>query len=81
MNAIRSESFTFFVDDLFVFGIVSSEEGDCLLHIKSIFKTLVDLPLVITGLSQDKRGRVRRETAVVHGVESTRATCCCCVKK
>lgn len=81
MNAIRSESITFFVDDLFVVGIVSSQEGDSLLHFKSIFKTLVNLPFVVACLSKNKRGGVGRETAIVYRVEGTCSTCCCCVKK
>lgn len=81
MNAIRSESITFFVDNLFVFGIVCSQEGDCLLHFKSIFKTLVNLPFVIACLSKNKRGGVGRESAIVHRVEGTCSTCCCCVEK
>lgn len=64
--AIRSHSFTFFVDDLFVLGVVGPEEGDGLLHLERVLESLVHLPLVVAGLRQNEGGGVGREAAVVH---------------
>lgn len=59
MNAIRSHSITFFVDNLLVFRIVGPEEGNGLLHFKSIFEALINLPLVVALLSKNEGSGVR----------------------
>ncbi len=81
MNAIRSHSITFFVDNLFVFRVVSPEEWYCLLHFKCIFEALINLPLIITLLSKNEGCRVRWETAVVRRIECTSTTGCGRIEK
>lgn len=59
MNAKRSHSITFLVNNLLVLLVICSEEGNSLLHIEGVFESLINLPFVIALLSKDEWRRVR----------------------
>ena len=75
MDAIRSYSITFLVDDLLVLVIIGPQEGDGLLHVEGVLESLVNLPLVVPLLRQYEGcrvGRVGARVARVEGAGSTR---------
>ncbi len=67
MNRVAAEVLLVFLDnDLLVFRVISSEEGDGLLHFKCVLEALVDLPLVIALLNQDEGSGIGRKVAIVN---------------
>lgn len=49
MDSVASElAIILLVDDLFVLGVIGSQEGDGFFGVASVLQSLIDLPLIVT---------------------------------